>query len=138
MSKRFLRFLAGSLIATSALPAQDLAAFWQATRARLAREPIEAQVEAVTEPLPYKTFKITLRSLDGVRVRARLALPVQGEGGVKPWPVIVTAPGYGGTQQGVMLSECQRGYAIMQVFPRGQGESAELWKIDGPHKLRKA
>jgi cephalosporin-C deacetylase len=30
-----------------------------------------------------------------------------------------------------MLSECQRGYAIVQVFPRGQGESAELWKLDG-------
>jgi cephalosporin-C deacetylase len=117
------------------LPAQDVAAFWRATRARLAEEPMEAQVEPVSEPLPYKTFKVTLRSLDGVRVRARLALPVQGEGGVKPWPVIVTAPGYGGTQQGVMLAECQRGYAILQVFPRGQGESAELWRIDGPDKL---
>ena len=30
-----------------------------------------------------------------------------------------------------MLSECQRGYAILQVFPRGQGDSAELWKING-------
>ena len=120
---------------TASLSAQDVDAFWRATRARLAAEPMDAEVEAVKEALPYKKFKVTLRSLDGVRVRAWFALPVQGEGGVKPWPVIVTAPGYGGTQQGVMLGECQRGYAILQIFPRGQGESAELWKIDGRDKL---
>ena len=49
--------------------------------------------------------------------------------------MIVTTPGYGGTAQGVQLSECQRGYAILQVYPRSQGESADLWKIDGPDKL---
>lgn len=117
------------------LPAQDLAAFWQATRARLAGEPMEAEVEPVSEALPYKKFKVTLRSLGGVRIRAWLALPIRGEGPARPWPVIVTAPGYGGLQQGVMLGECQRGYAILQVYPRSQGDSAELWKIDGPDKL---
>ena len=117
------------------LAAQDVEGFWQATRERLAREPMEAQVEPVAEPLPYKIFKLTLRSLDGVRVHGWLALPVQGEAPARPWPVIVSTPGYGGTQQGVMLGECQRGYAILQIFPRGQGVSAELWKIDGPDKL---
>jgi hypothetical protein len=34
-----------------------------------------------------------------------------------------------------MLDECQCGYAILQVYPRSQGPSAELWKIDGPDKL---
>jgi cephalosporin-C deacetylase len=105
--------------------------FWRATRDRLAREPMDAQIDPVADAAPYRTLKVTLRSLDGMRMRARLALPVQGEAPPKPWPVIVTAPGYGGTQQGVMLSECQRGYAVLQVFPRGQGESAALWKVDG-------
>jgi cephalosporin-C deacetylase len=58
-------------------------------------------------------------------------VPVQGESPAKLWPVIVTSTGYSGKQQGVMLGECQRGYAVLQVFPRGQGESAELWKLDG-------
>ena len=128
-------FLAAALALASPLPAQEIEAFWQATRERLAQEPLEAQVEPVAEPLPYKKFKVTLRSLAGVRIRAWLALPVQGEGGAKPWPVIVTAPGYGGRQQSVMLGECQRGYAILQVYPRSQGDSVELWKIDGPDKL---
>jgi cephalosporin-C deacetylase len=115
--------------------AADIEPFWRSTLERLAREPMEAQFEPVAEPLPYKKFRVTLRSLEGVRVRAWLSLPVQGEAPAKPWPVIVTAPGYGSAQQGVMLGECQRGYAILQVFPRSQGDSAELWKIDGPDKL---
>ena len=117
------------------LPAQDLHAFWQQTLSTLAREPMEAVVEQVTEPLPYRKYRVTLRGLDGVHFRALLSLPVQGESKARPWPVIVTVPGYGGVQQGVMLSECLRGYAILQVYPRSQGESEALWKIDGPDKL---
>src|SRR4029450_2241517 len=107
-----LCFLAALLTIVGSLPAQDVPAFWRATRERLAREPMEAKVEPVEEATPYKTGRGTLRSLGGLRLVARLALPVQGEGGAKPWPVIVTTTGYSGRQQGVMLSECQRGYAI--------------------------
>ncbi|MEO6873190.1 MAG: alpha/beta fold hydrolase [Opitutaceae bacterium] len=117
------------------LPASELHAFWQQTKAQLAREPMEAVVEQLKEPLPYRKYRITLRSLNGVHFVALLALPVTGEAKAKPLPAIVTIPGYGGTQQGVMLSECLRGYAILQVFPRSQGESESLWKIDGPDKL---
>ncbi len=39
-------------------------------------------------------------------------------------PAIITAPGYGGWEMGQTLSECQRGYLILQVYPRQQGESA--------------
>ncbi len=114
---------------------QELKAFWHQTLAKLAGEPMEAVVEPLKEPLPYRTYRITLRGLDGVHFRALLALPVQGESKAKPRPAIVTIPGYGGTQQGVMLDECMRGYAVLQVFPRSQGESEALWKIDGPDKL---
>jgi cephalosporin-C deacetylase len=124
-----------AVLARTLASAQEVEAFWKTTRERLAREPMEAEVEPVAEPLPYKKFKFTLRSLDGVRVRGWLALPIQGEAPPKPWPVIVSTPGYGGWQQSVMLGECQRGYAIVQIFPRGQGESAELWKFEGRDKL---
>lgn len=123
------------LIGMGRLPAQEIPAFWQKTVAALGREPMEAKVEDLKEPLPYKKFRVTLRSLGGVSFRALLALPVQGESRARPLPAIVTVPGYGGTQQGVMLDECMRGYAILQVFPRGQGESAALWKVDAPDKL---
>jgi cephalosporin-C deacetylase len=126
------------LATAASLPAQGLHAFWQQTLTKLAGEPVEATVVAVdpkVEALPYRKFVITLRGLAGVHFRALLALPVQGESKARPLPAIVTIPGYGGTQQGVMLGECLRGYAILQVYPRSQGESEALWKIDGPDKL---
>src|SRR5258708_36238959 len=120
-----------------ALPvfADDTAGFWKATLTRLAGEPLEATIEDTREPLPYKKFRIEYRSLGGVRVRGFLALPIRGGEAPRPLRAIVTVPGYGGLQQGVMLDECQRGYAILQVYPRSQGPSAELWKIDGADKL---
>jgi cephalosporin-C deacetylase len=129
-AKYILTVLIMILVATT-LPAEDVSAFWRNTIDRLSREPMEPQVQELQEPLPYKAYRVTLRGLEGVHFVARLALPIQGESPAKPWPVIVTLPGYGGIQQGVMLSECQRGYAILQVFPRGQGDSTNSWKIDG-------
>jgi cephalosporin-C deacetylase len=125
------------LLLTLALPcaAQDIPGFWKNTLQRLAAEPMEAVEQDLREPLPYHTFAVEYRSLGGVRVRARLAMPVRGGEAARPVPAIVTIPGYGGSQQGVMLAECQRGYAILQVYPRSQGLSTELWKIDGGEKL---
>lgn len=119
------------------LPAsrEEINVFWQTTLHRSSQEPLEAEVEPVNDPLPYKKFRITYRSLGGVKVRAYLGLPIRGESPQRKFPCIVTAPGYGGTQQGVMLDDCQRGYAVLQVYPRSQGESADLWKIDGSDKL---
>ena len=114
---------------------EEIESFWRATLQRAAKEPLEAEVEPVKEPLPYRKFRVTYRSLGNIKVRAYLGVPIRGEGPERPLPCIVTAPGYGGSQQGVMLDDCQRGYAVLQVYPRSQGESAELWKIDGPDKL---
>src|SRR5262245_18894017 len=113
----------------------EIETFWQKTLARVSREPLEAEIEAVREALPYNKYRVTYRSLDGVKVRAYVATPIQGETTPKLLPAIITAPGYGGKEQGVMLDECQRGSVVLQVFPRSQGESSDLWKIDGPDKL---
>lgn len=129
------RAFAAERAPASPLSPDELRTFWKHTLSRLAQEPMEAVVEDTKEPLPYHKYRVTLRGLDGVHFRALLAFPVQGEAPAQPWPAIVTAPGYGGTQQGIMLSECMRGYAILQVFPRSQGESESLWRIDGPEKL---
>lgn len=115
--------------------AQDIPTFWRDTLTRLKSEPIEAKETPLRDPLPYRTSRIEYRSLGGIRVVAHLAIPIRGGEQPRPLPAIVTIPGYGGTQQGVMLAECQRGYAILQVYPRSQGPSADLWKIDGPDKL---
>ena len=112
--------------------AQDYASFWQSTRSALDKEPLEATEKDAREPLPYKTFDIEYRSLGGVRVRARLALPIRGGTSAGPLPAIVTAPGYGGLQQGVMLDECQRGYAVLQGFPRSVPGEKLVYGIEKP------
>jgi len=118
---------------TSLVPASrdEINAFWKKTLAELALVPIDAQVSPLKEVLPYRTYSIVVRSLDSVMIAGTLSVPVQGEGPAKPWPVIVTTCGYSGRGQGVQLSECQRGYVILQVYPRGQGESEEYFKLKG-------
>lgn len=113
----------------------EISAFWRTTLQRLAAEPVEAVETDTREPLPYKSYRIEYRSLGGVRVRAHLAIPIRGGEPARPLPAIVSVPGYGGFQQALMLEECQRGFAVLQVFPRSQGYSAELWKVDSAEKL---
>jgi cephalosporin-C deacetylase len=105
------------------------------TLERLARQPMEAVVEPLADPLPYRKFRVTLRSLDGVPIRAYLGVPLQQEGQIRRLPAVITAPGYGGLHQSIMLDDCLRGYVVLQVYPRSQGDSGALWKIDGPDKL---
>lgn len=117
------------------IPFKRIQQFWQTTRDALALVPIDAVVQPIKEPLPYRQFHVTVKSLGGIRVAGILAIPIQGESPARPWPVIISNPGYGSPQQSVMLSECQRGYAILQVFPRGQGLSANYWDLKGADKL---
>jgi len=128
--------LANSPQSIAATPSDTLAAnitaFWNMTKQRLAAEPIDAVVTPTKEALPYHTYKVKLRGLNGVYFYVMMSVPVQGEAPAKPWPVIITTCGYGVTAgQGIMLSECQRGYVILQVYPRGQGMSDEFYKIQG-------
>lgn len=109
--------------------------FWQETLAASGQVPLETEVEKVKDYLPYEKYRVTYRSTDGVRIRAYLARPIEAEKAGARLPAIVTVPGYGGWQQGIMLDECMRGYIVLQIYPRSQGESADLWKIDGPDKL---
>jgi cephalosporin-C deacetylase len=114
---------------------EEIHQFWRQTITKAQREPLEAQVEQVNDPLPYEKYRITYRSLGGVQVRAYLSRPIGALAPGTRLPAIVTVPGYGVSQQGIMLDECQRGFVVLQIYPRSQGESAQFWKIDGPDKL---
>lgn len=106
--------------------------FWAQTRRLLDAEALAPRAQPVTQPSPYLSERVTYRSLGKVEITARLSRPAGGSG---PCPGIVTAPGYGGWEFGVDLAEAQRGYVILQVYPRLQGESAGV--TDEPeHVLR--
>ncbi len=106
-------------------------AFWEKTRADLSLIQIDAKVEPLKDMLPYRAYSVTVCSLDSVMVTGFLAIPVQGEAPAKPWPVIINTVGYSGRGDKAALNECMRGYAILQVYPRGQGESEKYFKLKG-------
>lgn len=108
---------------------EAIESFWKQTREKLAGVPVGATVTAINEPLPYKSYFITVKSLNDVTVAGYLSVPVQGEAKAQPWPVLVTTSGYSGNGQGVQLNECQRGYIVLQVYPRGQGVSSNYFQI---------
>lgn len=95
-------------------------AFWREVLASLHEQALESQCVEDPDALPYERFRVRFSSLDGVRVTARLSRPA---GCSEPLPAILTSPGYGGLEFGVDLAEAQRGYIVLQLYPRGQGES---------------
>lgn len=128
----FIIFASLFLCTVKAQPStsKDIDLFWRKTLEKLAAIPIDASISPTNEILPYKTYFLTVTSLDNVKVAGYLSIPVQGEAKAKPWPVLVTTSGYSGNGQGVQLSECQRGYAVLQVYPRGQNVSANYFTIN--------
>ena len=113
----------------------DIEAFWCETLARLARVPLDEREEVVRDPQPYLHSRVTFLSLGGARIVAQLGRPIGTTKGNDPrrLPAIVAAPGYGGWEFGQTLSECQRGYLMLQVYPRLQGESGPA--PEGPEHL---
>src|ERR1700722_18426740 len=133
-----LSLLSGGALADSDAPPTpaQIDQFWSQTLERLAKEPIDAKEELSNEPVAYVKSKVTYRSLDGVRISAYLAHPYETAGNIRRrFPAIITGPGYRGDGTGIELSESLRGYVILHVAPRSQGDSAALWKIDGPDFL---
>lgn len=124
-----------SFPAPSAQHVEEIHNFWQQTLAKSAQVPLEAKVEKAKDYLPFEKYPVTYRSTGDAQIRAYLSRPIEAEAPGTRLPAIITVPGYGGWQQGIMLDECMRGYIVLQVYPRSQGESADLWKIDGPDKL---
>ena len=59
--------------------AEQIDRFWESTQARLAKEPLDLSEEEVKEPLPYRNYRVTYRSWQGVQVRAYLYRPILGE-----------------------------------------------------------
>ena len=130
------------------MDAAELKLFWGEVRSELDDVPIDARSELLEPPQDnlVSTSRVTLTGLGGVRFRAFLTLPDLGPD-AGPLPAVVYTPGYGGnTPHTVMAGLCyDKGIALLSVYPRGQGESAEYWRLpegltkltmglDDPHK----
>lgn len=111
----------------------DLTSFWTNTLAKARATPLNLQIEKVRYPAGHWVYKLTFNSLGNIPIRAYLGLPVdtiRSGRTPRPVPLVLTSTGYGGTEFAQTLSECQRGYALLQVYPRSQGESGDLWRVE--------
>lgn len=117
--------------------AEQIREFWAQTRAALDGVPLDAKLEPAETQDPLllegaiKTWsaqRVTMSSFEGRRIRAWYTLPA-GQPPAHGWPAILEVPGYGGVLA-LPLSYVQYGYAVLTLFPRGQGESLHEWQID--------
>jgi len=106
--------------------------FWKAVLMETKKIPLNASIETVKESLPYQCHRVTYQSIDGMQIVANLSIRDPVKAGSRQ-PAIIVFPGYGGTEFGTTLGECQRGYMILQVYPRYQGESGPI--PDDPEHL---
>jgi len=111
---------------------EQLRGFWAEVKRELADVPMNIEIEPVEPALDaiVPTWRVTLGGLGGVRFRCLLSLPA-GADRRTPMPAVVTTPGYGGgTAHTSWWGLCyDQGFALLTVYPRGQGESTELWQV---------
>jgi cephalosporin-C deacetylase len=117
------------------MPGEEMAAFWEETLAELRR----VDPQPVVEPAPqlsgreYATQRVVLHSYGGVRVRGWYALPKEAPppGG---FPAVLSVPGYSG-ERPLPVHLPMHGYAVLLLYPRGQGESRAEWDLESGTKL---
>jgi cephalosporin-C deacetylase len=111
---------------------RTLRSFWDEALALPAGVRPDPRLTARTDHEPYESFDMEFAGAGEVTLHARLSRPAATP---DPLPLIVTAPGFAGWEQGVSLSECQRGFVVCQVWPRGQGHSYDAHPIEHDAKL---
>ena len=113
---------------------ESLDAFWAETLRELAGMGADVTLEPAPEHSgrEYTTSKVTLTSWNDIRLRAWYSIPKDAPRG--RLAAVLTVPGYSGSKQ-IPLSLVQAGYAVLTLFPRGQGESVAEWELESATKL---
>ena len=110
-------------------------AFWKETLDELASVPMDAEVE-ISDPegvmheavKTFQNYSARMTSFGGIKIRGWYTTPI-GEPPAGGFPALITAPGYFGIQS-LSMHYVRHGYAVLALYPRGQGESVVEWKLD--------
>ena len=117
------------------MPPRDLSSFWQRTTEELARAKPNAALEEAPEQSgrEFLTCQVTLDSFQGRRLRGWYSVPKDAPTG-RGFPAVLAVPGYGGDKP-IPTNLVMSGYAVLTLFPRGQGESKKEWELEHSTKL---
>lgn len=104
----------------------DFDSFWQATGDTLNSLPLEQTVErdSVLSSPEVDVFRISYRSLHGVRVHGWYTTPRRGSG---PYAAILVLPGYSSGRVSPPTGISNRGWAALAIQVRGYGVDQESY-----------
>ncbi len=113
----------------------DLQSFWNATRSELDQVPLNAVLEEAPGlgGREYDTYAVRLDSFQGIGLRAWYSVPKDPPRSGR-FPAVLAVPGYGG-EKPIPTHLALSGFAVLTLFPRGQGESRQEWQLDHGTKL---
>ena len=113
----------------------DLEAFWNATKDELERTPLNPTLEHDPDlsGREFETYRVTLDSYQGFRLRGSYSVPKDPPPGGR-FPAVLAVPGYGG-DKAIPTHLVLSGFAVLTLFPRGQGESRKEWELEHDTKL---
>ena len=114
---------------------KDLASFWQRTIEELGKTRINASLQEAPDKSgrEFVTYTVALDSFQGRRLRAWYSVPKDPPTGGK-FPAVLAVPGYGGDKP-IPTNLALSGFAVLTLFPRGQGESRREWELESGTKL---
>lgn len=118
------------------MKSKDLASFWKRTVEELSQTSLNATLEEAPEKggREFVTYRVALDSFQGCRLRAWYSVPKDSPPGGK-FPAVLAVPGYGGDKP-IPTNLVMSGFAVLTLFPRGQGESRREWELEsGTTKL---
>ena len=114
---------------------EDLRSFWARTIAELAKVEIDAELEEAPEHSgrEFTTYQVIVHSFLHRRLRAWYSVPKDLPPGGK-FPAVLAVPGYGGSKA-IPTQLVLNGFAVLTLYPRGQGESRQEWELEHNTKL---
>lgn len=114
---------------------KDLESFWNETRKELDQAPLNISLEEVPElgGREFTTYNVGLDSYQGRRIRGWFSVPKDPPPGGR-FPGLLAVPGYGG-DKAIPTHLVISGFAVLTLFPRGQGESRKEWELENSTKL---
>ena len=113
----------------------DFSRFWAGTIETLAKTGINARTTDAPEQSAreFDTQQVVMDSFEGRRIRAWYSVPKDAPPGRK-LPGVLAVPGYGGLKE-IPTQLVLHGFAVLTLYPRGQGESIPEWQLEHGTKL---
>jgi cephalosporin-C deacetylase len=113
----------------------DLHAFWRRTTEILRQTPLRAtRTDAAAQSgREYVTSLVHMDSFEGKRLQDWYTVPKDPVPGGRS-PAVLVVPGYGG-EKPIPTHLAMSGFAVLILYPRGQGESCHEWTLEHSTKL---